>query len=272
MNTAPVTSTDGRIGDYFFVKLVDNKGNPLAGLPIKIGFNGKIYDRNTTSNGGAKLQINLPREDLYTFAVCFLGDDDYMGSFVVAKITVDKKNPKPTKKNENATGAPANVSKTTNRTLTSIMYSDMNTTSVLTTDGRIGEYFQVKLVDNAGKALAGLPIKIGFNGKTYDRTTDENGGAKLQINLPRPSIYTFAIAYLGDTKYQGSFEVAKITVKAQNPKLTAKAQSYKASAKTKTVSATLISERGQPILAKRSHLPSMAKHILEKPTVKVLQV
>lgn len=66
MNTSTVNQAkEGRIGDYFIVKLVDNEGNALAGLPIKIGLNGKVYDKNTTSNGVAKLQINLIRK-IYT--------------------------------------------------------------------------------------------------------------------------------------------------------------------------------------------------------------
>lgn len=247
MTTGPVKSSDGRIGNYFVVKLTDDKNNPLAGLPIQIGFNGKIYDKNTTSNGAAKLQINLPREDIYTFAVCFLGDDDYQGSFEVAKITVNKKYPKPNKANESTTGTSVSVNKTTDRVKTSIQYKDMVTTSVLSADGRIGQYFTVKLVDKNNKALAGLPIKIGFNGKIYDKNTTSDGAASLQINLPRVTTYTFAIAYLGDSNYQGSFAVAKITVKAQNPKLTAKSQSFKASAKTKKVSATLLTAKGNPI-------------------------
>lgn len=121
MNTSTVNQAkEGRIGDYFIVKLVDNEGNALAGLPIKIGLNGKVYDKNTTSNGVAKLQINLIREDIYTFAICFLGDDDYQGSFAVAKITVDNNNPKPNKANENATGDDVTVIKTITSNATSI--------------------------------------------------------------------------------------------------------------------------------------------------------
>ena len=248
MNTSTVNQkVEGRIGDYFVVKLVDNDGNALAGLPIKIGLNGKVYDKNTTSNGVAKLQINLIREDVYTFAICFLGDDDYQGSFAVAKITVNNNNPKPNKANENATGDDVTVVKTITSNATSISCTDMNTTSVLSVDGRVGKYFTVKLLDGNGKPLAGLPIKIGFNGVIYEKMTNSSGGAKLQINLLRPSIYTFAVAYLGDPRYQGSCVVAKITVNAQTPKLTAGNKTFKASAKTKTVTAKLLTAHGNPL-------------------------
>ena len=252
MDTSPVNvNTDGRIGNYFVVKLVDSNGKALAGLPIKIGFNGKIYDRFTSSNGMAKLQINLKREDIYTFAVCFLGDDDYNGSFEVAKITVDKKYPKPNNANESATGSPLSINKSLHKIKTNIIYEDMKTVSVHSADGRIGEYFVVKLVDSNGKALSGLPIKIGFNGKIYDRNTSSDGSARLQINLPRAGLYTFAIGFLPDSKYQGSFAVAKINVTKQSPKLAASAKTFKSNAKTKSVSATLKTAKGNPIKNKK---------------------
>ena len=134
---------------------------------------------------------------------------------------------------------------------TSIDYQDMNTTSVNEkVDGRIGEYFYVTLKDKDGKILANKPIQIGFNGKIYNRTTNDQGQAKLQINLISAGFYTFAVCYLGDEAYNASFVVAKITVNKQNAKLTTKDASYKADAKTKNIQATLKSAKGNPINGK----------------------
>ena len=139
-----------------------------------------------------------------------------------------------------------------NRVNTTIEYKDLVTTSVNEkVDGRIGEYFSVTLKDSNGKALANKFIQIGFNGRIYNRTTDENGSAKLQINLFYTGDYTFAVAYLGDDAFNGSFIVAKITVKKQSAKLTSADASYKASAKTKTIKATLKSAKGNAIPDKK---------------------
>ena len=152
--------------------------------------------------------------------------------------------------------APANGTNQSNgsviaRKASKIIYSDMITTSVnAKVDGRIGDYFVVKLTDADGKALKNKFIQIGFNGAIYNRTTDENGNAKLQINLINSGVYTFAICYLGDDEYNASFVVSKITVKKQTAKLTAPSKSYKASAKTKTLTATLKSSKGNPISGK----------------------
>lgn len=40
----------------------------------------------------ARLQINLAWSWIYTFAICYLGGDEYVGCFEVAKITILKKN------------------------------------------------------------------------------------------------------------------------------------------------------------------------------------
>ena len=251
MYTGPVPKGAGRIGNYFCVRLVDENNNPLAGVPIKIGFNGKAYNKTTDLDGGAKLQINLQYENIYTFAICFLGDDEYKASFEVAKIDVSKKYPKPNKANESSQSMEISKVQKNTRLLTSIVYSDMLTESVLKSEGRAGKYFTVKLLDNNRKPLADMDMKIGFNGKVYNKTTDSTGEARLQINLLKPTTYTFAIAYLGDEKYQASFEVAKITVSKNTPKLSASPKTFKRNAKTKTVSATLKSSRGAFLQGKK---------------------
>ena len=140
----------------------------------------------------------------------------------------------------------------TTREITTIDYKDMTTTAVDTAaDGRIGQNFTVTLKDSEGKAIANKLVQIGFNGKIYNKTTDKNGIAKLQINLQRAGIYTFAVSFLGDDQYNGSFVVAKITVNKQTPKLTVPAKSYKASAATKTLTATFKSAKGTPVAGKK---------------------
>ena len=136
------------------------------------------------------------------------------------------------------------------RNASQIVCSDMNTISVAQEDGRVGEYFKVKLVDANGKPLANKFIQIGFNGRVYNRTTDENGSTKLQINLAYKGTYTFAIAYLGDDNYNGSFVVSKIKVTQQTPSLKTSSKTYKTSAKTKALTATFKTVGGKPISGK----------------------
>ena len=138
------------------------------------------------------------------------------------------------------------------RTETEIVYENMTTTAVdVDTDGRIGEYFYITLKDKNGNLLKNKPIQIGFNGVVYDRTTDENGSARLQINLKNAGTYTFAVSYLGDDDYNGSFIVAKIVVNKQKGSLTVPNKSYKSTASTKSLTATFKSARGKVVKGKK---------------------
>uniref|UniRef100_UPI0026329E3B Ig-like domain-containing protein n=1 Tax=uncultured Methanobrevibacter sp. TaxID=253161 RepID=UPI0026329E3B len=133
-----------------------------------------------------------------------------------------------------------------------IICANMSTNAInVNLDGRNGEYFNFKLVDSDGNALANKPIVVGFNGHVYNYTTDENGSAKTQINLGVKGGYTFAISFLGDDEYNASFAVAKITVNPEPVKLTTAKKTYKASAKTKTLTATFKTSRGTAISGKK---------------------
>ena len=141
---------------------------------------------------------------------------------------------------------------TTERTETQIVYENMTTTAVdVDTDGRVGKYFYITLKDKDNNFLANKPVQIGFNGQVYDRVTDENGSARLQINLKNAGTYTFAVSYLGDDVYNGSFIVAKIVVSKQKGSLTVPNKSYKASASSKTLTATFKSASGKVVANKK---------------------
>ena len=62
--------------------------------------------------------------------------------------------------------------------------------------GRVGEYFNWTLVDENGKPMKNVPMKIGFNAVVYDEKngilTDDNANAKLQINLGYKHIPTLS--------------------------------------------------------------------------------
>ena len=53
----------------------------------------------------------------------------------------------------------------------------------LTMSYKDGSKFEAKLLDGQGNAYASQTIKFNINGVFYDRTTDANGIAKLNINL-----------------------------------------------------------------------------------------
>ena len=206
------------------IDLKDELGNGLN-KTIVIRLLGESYDFNLT-DGKLSVSIKNLTARFYSVLVQFQGDYEFEESYAIDDFMVS-------------------------RLSTVIEYNDMNTTTVNSDiDGAIGENFTVCLKDSNGKALANKQVLFGFNGKIYEKTCDENGFAKLQINLKRADIYTFAVSFLGDNNYDAQFVVAKITVKKQSLKLTVPNKSYKASAKTKSLTATLKSAKGNPISGK----------------------
>ena len=128
------------------------------------------------------------------------------------------------------------------RNLTKIVSEEYNTYAVDFDLGERGGYFKFRIVDGNGKALANKPVQIGFCGVVYNRVTDSEGYAQLQINLNTPFIFTFAIAFLGDEANNASFVVQQINVAKKTTSVSADSKNFKASEKTKKFTVTLKSD------------------------------
>ena len=181
--TAVDVDTDGRIGKYFYITLKDKDGNLLKNKHVQIGFNGNVYDRDTDENGSAKLQINLKNAGTYTFAVAYLGDDEYNGSFIVAKIVVNKQKGSLTLPNKS--------------------YSASAKTKTITATFKSAN----------GKAVKGKKITFTVNGKIYTATTDSKGLAKVNVSLSKKGTYSFTAKFAGNDMYAAMSKSAKLTLK-----------------------------------------------------------
>ena len=82
-----------------------------------------------------------------------------------------------------------------------------------------GAYITATLKDSKGNALSGQTLTFKINGKTYTRTTDSNGKAKLQIKLATAKTYALTVSFAGKEEYNKSSAKANITVKKQNQKI-----------------------------------------------------
>ncbi|WP_297980068.1 Ig-like domain-containing protein [uncultured Methanobrevibacter sp.] len=166
------TALDGRNGEYFIFQLVDSNGNALANKPILVGFNGHVYNYTTDEKGSAKTQINLGIKGGYTFAVSFLGDEEYNASFAVAKITV---NPEPVK-----------------LTTAKKTYKASAKTKTLTATFKTSR----------GTAIKGKKITFTVNKKTYTATTNAKGVATVKVSLSKKGTYSFTAKFAGDDRYK----------------------------------------------------------------------
>ena len=174
---------DGRNGEYFNFKLLDADGNPLANKAICVGFNGHVYNYTTDENGSAKTQINLAVKGGYTFAVSFLGDEEYNASFAVAKITVEQQ--KPSLKVQNISYKTSSTYKT----------------------------FSFVFKTSRGNPVSGRLISFTVKGKTYTAKTNSKGIASVKVSLTKVGTYIISANFAGDNTYSKVTAKAKITIK-----------------------------------------------------------
>ena len=135
-------------GSAYMVQLVDGNGDNVAkaNVAVNITIDGKTYTRVTDANGVAKITINLHAGEYPVTA-------QRGNVFIENVVTVNNK--------------------------FSIAANDLNMSY------RDGSAFEVQLVDENGSpcALANEAVKITVAGKTYTRSTNENGVARIVINL-----------------------------------------------------------------------------------------
>lgn len=174
---------EGRVGEWFNFTLKDAGGKPLANKAVGIGNNGKIYNLTTDENGVASLQINLGKENWYTFAMSFIGDENYTAAFDIVKIVVETQTPKLTVPNKSYKAS----AKT--KTLTATFKS------------------------SRGTALSKKRISFRVNGKTYTALTDKNGVAKVNVRISKKGSYKVTAKFAGDSTYSSIGKTATLKIK-----------------------------------------------------------
>ena len=142
-----------RNGTQYIITILDGQGNPLNNTNVTININGQNYTRTTDENGTIVFSINLNPGN-YTITVTNLNDN----LTVTNNITV----------------------------LSTINGSD------IVKFFRNGTQYYVTILDGEGKPIIGHNVTMNINGVFYNRTTDENGTAKLNINL-NPGNYTITV-------------------------------------------------------------------------------
>ncbi len=133
-----------RNASQFYITLIDGEGNPVTGQNITMNINGVFYNRTTNENGIARLNINLNPGEYILTAI-----DPLTGLQMSYNIT---------------------VLPTLNATDLEMKYKD-------------GSTFNVTVLDGQGNPLAGAVVTFNINGVFYNRISDSNGIAKLNINL-----------------------------------------------------------------------------------------
>ena len=129
--------------ERFAVNLTDSDNRPVANATVSIIINGNTYNRTTDENGIASMAINL-NSGVYEALTKY--NDFEVSSTITVKATV----------------------------------SGENITKIF----RNGTQYYATFVDTQGKTLAnGTEVEFNINGVFYKRYTNENGTARMNINL-----------------------------------------------------------------------------------------
>ncbi|MBR0271687.1 MAG: Ig-like domain repeat protein [Methanobrevibacter sp.] len=149
-----------RNSSQYFATFRNDEGEYLAaGTMVRFNINGVFYNRTTDEKGTAKLNINLNA-----------------GEYILTAI-----NPETGEQSSNIITVLAKI----------VENND------ITKYYRNGTQYTVKVLGDDGKVVgAGEIVTFNINGVFYNRTTDENGTAQLNINL-QPGDYVITAEYQG---------------------------------------------------------------------------
>ena len=130
-------------------KLLDNNSNPIINQTVSITINGILYNRTTDGNGTFKMNINLD-PNVYNFTVAYNGSDIYNSTFKNAKVTV---------------------------------LSVIESYDLVKYYKNESQYYATFLDKQGNPVANNTTVTFNINGVFYTRYTNENGTAKLNINL-----------------------------------------------------------------------------------------
>ena len=128
--------------------------------------------------------------------------------------------------------------------------------------GEKGGMFYAILKDSDNNVLANKTVQIAINGEIYNKTTDNEGKAGIQVNFANANTYTYAISFQGDDKYNAApMASSKLTVTKKKTTIKATNKVFKAKTKTKKISVTLKTVKNQ--YDKKTYLKSGKKVTLK---------
>ncbi len=180
----------GERGTYYYAILKDANGNVLANKICNVAFNGNSYTVTTDSDGRFGIEVSLTKAQTYTYAVSFLGDDTYNGSFAASKLIINKKKTSIKAKSQKFSA------KTKNKKLKVTLKTVKNP-------------YNKKTYLSKGKKLT-----LTVNGKTYTAKINKKGIATFKIKkLNKKGKYKAKITFKGDNTYKASKKTIKLTIK-----------------------------------------------------------
>lgn len=188
----------------YSISIVDTNGNiatDLNSVPVTFYMN-KASKSSTPQDGDLYKTVMMKNG---TATVTFsMGDFNETGNVVTAVLptpgnTIDSKISKTIAVNDS--DIPGNP------VATKIISSNANMVP------NVAENYVATLKDEFGNALAGQKIVFTVNGKSYTRTTDKNGQAKVSLKFATQKTYKIQISFAESDDYLASAKTSSIIVK-----------------------------------------------------------
>ena len=172
-------------GNSYAITLLDSNNAAASGKLVQFTLSGKTYNATTDSNGKASLPVSLAA-GTYPLKIYFAGDDTLNGSTRTIDLKVTANTPS----------------------------INVGSTTVIR-----GKYLYVYLKDGNGKAMANQKVSIKINGKTYEKTTNSNGRAALNIKLTG-SKYSTKVYFYKSGIYSAASKSFTLKISDNKPKIT----------------------------------------------------
>ena len=177
MTKTAVDFKAGENGSMFYFNLQDGNGKPIANKAVKIGIFDKTYTVKTDKNGRGGLQINIANANYYTYAITFLGDDEYKASFAVCSLQIVKKS---------VTITPAKTSYS--------FQAGAKTKTVTATLKSTNSYIP-----------KGKQVTLTVAGKTFKATVGDKGQISFNIgSITKKGTYNVAVKFAGTNTYSAA--------------------------------------------------------------------
>ena len=196
------------------ITLVDDDGNPIAGVNVTFTVNGVSYNVTTDNNGYAYLDINL-RPGTYTIVTEYAQSNPIVN--ISRNITI---------KHALTAKKTTKVKKSAKKTVVSILATGQQTS--LTKNVKFKYKGKAKVKVSFGADVKKQTVKVTYKGKTYNVKVNKNGKGTLKLTkkvakkLKKGKKYKVNVAYTGGKPYKN----IKVTVKFNGKAYSIKTNKY----------------------------------------------
>ena len=193
------------INKNLLITLTDDNGNPLSGAKVTVNLNG-AKEYTTDSNG----QVKVPTKGLvpktYSAKITFKGNNNYIGSSLGAKVTVNKAKPKIIAKKKKFKAK--SKKKRFKITLKDNTGKPIKKVKVRLTLKKI-----VKKSKKTSKETSKKTSKKSKSKKKTIAKTNNKGRATFKLKVTKKGKYRAIIKFAGNKYYKAVTKKVKITVK-----------------------------------------------------------